>query len=659
MKRPKTPLVFLLCVSMIFQGLACGNPEGGTEKDGKTFPAETDYYIIKDGRCPYAVVLPESPQGMEKPAAEELAGCLLKITGEEVPVVSEKDEAFLKGRKVLAVGDTKLAENNGITLTEKRYGSRGFTVKEKDGNVFLLGNGTPGTMNAVCEFLHLQFGYEPYSGYMPLLDEISLDTDIKDRKLLKLDLCENPDFEFVETSCHFNGEAARRMRFSVSYNDVFVNSRRQGWGHNTFRYVRPDVYNDPEKPDTYHPKWFTANGSQLHYTAHGDDEELRLLQDRVFKEITADIEAEFSAGHYYEYVSFFHEDSHGRGVWAKSDRPFGHEGMDSVVSLRDTYGNAYPAAMQLKFINPIADRLKAYMDEKWGGRKMNITVFAYQDTEAPPVVKKEGKYVPVDESVRARPNVNIMLAPIYGDYIRDYDEAGISELFEAWSAIADELSLYCYNYYHANSMIYFDGAYSLQSLYRAAKKINTVWLYNESPYQKCCNPFGNLRLYLTSKLGWDTELDVNGLTDAFFENYFKAASGHMREYFEMLRTHTAYLKNHMNLDGLVFSVRPDAETYWPLGLLKQFTKMIERAYDDLEPLKKTSPELYRRLYDRVLNESLMPRFLLLKNYAKEAYGDDAEFNEAVASFKADCGRLDITKWGASPAATIEELEFAG
>ena len=47
--------------------------------------------------------------------------------------------------------------------------------------------------------------------------------------------------------------------------------------HNTFEYISPDVYKEA------HPKWFSDDGTQLCFNAHGDEEEFQLFFKEFMK----------------------------------------------------------------------------------------------------------------------------------------------------------------------------------------------------------------------------------------------------------------------------------------------------------------------------------------------------------------------------------------
>ncbi len=645
MKALKKVILFILCAILLTSSFAC-NQEGTPDYNDQVGKVEiplSDDYLIKDGASSYTIVLPDEPRTYEKHAANELRDFVALASKVELQILPESQVTYSKDAKLLVLGETKMTAQNNVKADKSTYGARGYVIKKIDSNVFMIGGDMSGTLYAVYEFLHHQLGFEVYYA-----DEIALEKGVKNNLLRAYDVSDIPDIPYVQGIGPYYRDKnifdGHRMRFNV-YKEIFINVTSQPW-HNSFGYVSPTVYNNPDDPDNYHPKWFTSSDvqrGQLHYTAHGDEEELQALQDLIYQIMIDAIEKDFEKGNYYEYIGFMHQDS--ENYWASSDGEYlNEEKGDSVLALKEKYGSAYASAMLIQFVNPIAKRVQSYLDnhQTYKGRKMNITIFAYLDTEKAPVKVVDGKTVPIDDSVKLESNVSVLMAPIRADYIKDYEDSGMTAMFDEWSAIADQVSLWYYNYYFLNQFMYYDTTYSLQSFFKAAQDANASYIFNETPMDgnEKALAFGTLRTYLTSKLGWDVDADVNELIDNFFENYYKDASASMRGYFEELRTHTAMIKTTLSFSGLGSNPSSDLNKFWPEGVINGFMKYIEQAYADILPLKETDKALYEKLYDRITSDSLMPRYLLLRHYAQETYTDQT-FIIAVKAFKEDCARLGI------------------
>jgi hypothetical protein len=125
--------------------------------------------------------------------------------------------------------------------------------------------------------------------------------------------------------------------------------------------------------------------------------------------------------------------------------------------------------------------------------------------------------------------------------------------------------------------------------------------------------FYAFRTYVGSKLMWDTSLDYQTLTDNFFNAYYKDAAGKVREYFELLRTHYAYLQATNNDFNVYTSNNKytllDAK-YWS----KAFLENCENLLKDAEEIASNSQTDAEKLSARIRTESLSIKYMLIELY---------------------------------------------
>ena len=637
MKILKKTIIFILCILMaIVPMMGCDKSSSDPEEKEVGIP-ETEHYLIQDARSDYKIVLADETAGYEAYAAQELMENILKATSVELPIVSESEVTYSSTSKLIVVGQTEITSSAQVTAERNTYGGRGFVIRQKDSNVFLLGGDTRGTLYAVYEFLHHQFGFEPYA-----IDEIALEQGVVNKKLLAFDMSNIPDIPYMQSIGEYWDEEyhldGHRMRYN-HYDEVFVNGTGQPW-HNTFEYIPHSVYGQE------HPEWFTYNAAgeprQLHYTAHGNPESLQELKDTLFEKMCFFIERDFAEGKYYDQIGFMQEDYD--NSWAVSDSPYDHDGVDSVQEYKNKYGRTYAAAMLIHFVNDLQGRLTDYMNEKHNGRKMSITIFAYLETEAPPTKVVNGVQVPIDESLKLHEDANVLIAAARADYIKDYSETSVKPTVEGWGSIASHLSFWFYEYYFStNSLLHLDSTYSMQTFLQASRDVNATWVFFETPLSTDnYYVFGKLKLYLLSKLGWDVDMDIHALMDDFFDNYYREAGEPMQEYFESLTTWCAYLKETSSITGVTGSVGADRKDFWNEGVVSRWVELINQAFDEIEQYKYSNVELYNKLYDRILYDSLSPRYILLKHFAEGSFTDESFLTE-LAQFKADAKRLGVVR----------------
>ncbi len=674
MKILKKSAILLLAILMLFSTLVgCGetpddNPDNsGTNGEPNTpVVTDTENYLIRDGLSDYKLVIETDgtdSKGYEAYAAQEIKANVELASGVILPVVETSEVVVSKESKLIVIGENSLSNAANVKADKNEYGVRGFVVKTIDSNVYIVGGDTMGTLYGAYEFLHYQFGYEPYAS-----DEIALETAVTNKKLMDFDLKEIPDIAHMQATYEYwgfeNRMAGHRMRFN-EHDEIFVAGDNQPW-HNTFA-----MYANPSEYASSHPKWFTEDLRQIHYTCHGDKAELKALQDLVFEKMVGYIEDDFRAGKQYEMIGFMAQD--GMNTWAKEDAYDGDgigtqydsegniiddDNVDSVAEYKRIYGDAYASAMLIHFINPIQERITEYMNENHDGKKMQITIFAYVEAETPPTKVENGKQVPIVDTVVLHPDVNVFIAPIYADYLYDFDESTIKSMAEGWKVICKNSSFWFYEYYFStNSFTHLDSTYSMQTYFQACKEMGATYIFYETPLRfKNYYAFGKLKTYMMSKLGWDVNADVNKIIDDFFTNYYKDAAEPMREYFDSLTAYFALLreKDNPRISGVCGGSGIDAIGFWEQGVLEQWLKMFDDAYAAIEPIKNTNKALYDTLYDRICYDSLAPRYLIMKHYAEAAF-TDASLAAELAQFKADAARIGVER--ASDHIVIANLNF--
>ncbi len=608
-----------------------GNPPGSNPPSGPSIPPveETELYLVRESRSDYKLVIEsdaKDTKGYEAYAAQELKANFNAATGIQLDIVQTSEVTVSNDSKLIIIGDTSLTQTAGVKADKNVYGVRGFVIKTIDSNVYIVGGAPMGTLYGVYEFLHQQFGYEPYAS-----NEIYLEKNVSNKLLKDFDMKEIPDIAHMQATYEYwgfgNRMAGHRMRFN-EYDEIFIGGDNQPW-HNTFdMYVHPNEYADT------HPDWYSSTKKQLHYTANGNPTELKALQDTVIEKMKGYIDADFAKGLEYEMIGFMAQD--GMNTFEKDPAYVAKYGSKASV-----------AAMIIHFINPIQEAITQYMEDEYDGKPMHVTFFAYVEAQTPPVERNEkGEWVPMDESVMVHPDANVFIAPIYQDYAKDFGESEVKDIADGWNVLTENSSFWFYEYYFSYcSMTHLDSTYGMQSYMQGCYDMGAEYIFWETPLgAKQYYVFGKLKTYLMSKLGWDVHANVDTLIDDFFKNYYKQAAGPMREYFDSLTAYCALLRDTVQGYSGVCSSNMNQAKYWQQGVLEQWLHLLDKAYEAIEPLKSTDKELYNELYARINYDTMSPRFLLLSHHAKTAFKSDIEFQEELASLKADAASHGCVYW---------------
>lgn len=575
----------------------------------------TEYDLIANGVSDYTVVVPSDSVYNERLARDEIINFFYESTGVTLKTAEDTEVSYSDDARLILVGDTAFTQHSGIDTAA--LGAQYFTLRTVGTNVFICGGDDLGTLYGAYEFLHRAIGYEIYAP-----DEIAVDRNLRDRKLVNLDLTDGPDILWRTPNYGPLDNAVTANRFRLTRN---IWMRQNGnFVHNTFsEYLPKATY------EAAHDKWYSKDGTQLCYSARGDADELKAMQDAVVARMQALVTYFYDQGQYLESLSFTHEDNAG---WCT---------CDTCTAEKNTYGT--DAAVLIHFINPVAERMRVWMEETYPGHDLTIAIFAYVKTEEAPVRRVGNDYVPVDDTVYLHDNVALFYAPYYADYYYDFHHeknATYMETLRKWSVISDTLYLWTYSTNFLDYLAWYDSFNSMQSIYRLAKEMNAQYIFDQGRYNtSALTGFDVLKMYLNSKLAWDVDADVTALTDAFFENYFKDAAAPMRKYFDNFRSWTEYLKNYTDISGRVNTYIYEAE-HWPKQVLVGWLDCIDEAYAAIAPLERSDPQTYALLYDRILTESIAVRYHLIQFHGTTY--DQTTLQEMRVAFKADADRLGFT-----------------
>lgn len=573
--------------------------------------------FIVNGQTDYQIVVPATILNSQTQlAANELKTFLDLATGSNIQIVTDAGLSYDASKKYISVGDTALVKSAGITVDQKVLTRSGFRIVSKDNSVFLVGGGDFGTLYAAYEFLTQEIGFEVYSQ-----GEIYYKTE-KTVKLHNFDVTDVPDIQYrmASTGWTMNGETIRnRMRLNVD-REVWMGPNNMTW-HNTFTYIPPEKWKDS------HPKWFSNDGTQLCFNAHGDQAEYDLFFEEFMKSFIDVIERNSTV----ENITITQQDI---STWCTC----------SVCSAEKTkYGT--DSAVIVKFCNKVSIALEEYFKENNIDRKINICFFAYHKTTEAPVSKDEkGNYVPIDDDVICRDNVYCFYAPIFADYLRGFnDEKNLSftETMDKWCVIAPHMYLWIYATRFNDYLTPYNAIDSMQETYIVAKAHKVDYIYDQCQWNNAASSdWMNLRAYLQSKLQWNVKADKEQLTANFMENFYKDAAEPMAKAFDTYNAWFQYLTDVKNVPGSYTVTNAVTAENYPKGFIDGMLNLFDEAYAKIAYLQKANPMLYEQLYNRICTETLVYRYMNITYHS--TYYTDVELLELKKSFKADAQRVGLT-----------------
>lgn len=589
--------------------------------------ANANRKFIENGNTDYKIVYADGDHG--KRAAEFLVKQAFAASGAYINAIpaSEYDKTYESTDKLIVIGVDTLFTAAGLTMPEDDIGITGYYLKTKDNSVFIGVKHVMGCQAGTLAFLRYTFGYEMYS-----YDAVTFEN--KGEAIPDMEIIEKPDFTFHRDGNGlgvYNPDAMYGLGFQGA-SWIFAPVGDNTW-HNSFDYLPKSTYLSDKNEDQKHPKWYSDNGKQLCYTAHGDEAEYAEMVDTVAAVAIDTLEK------YPERNTI---------TFTIQDEPSGCE-CAACHAMVETYGAESAAAV--KMTNEVADKVKKHFDDEaktnnTASREFTILIFAYNYMEQAPVKTVDGKFVAVDDSVKLHDNVGVYIAPLNGtdvDYSRSfYDDnnADTRKLIEGWSALTDNIYLWLYETNFAHLAYPFNSWDSLVETYRYAAEINAVHVNNLGVFYGQANPTGFTRLkdYIDAKAMYDVNVNYTELVDKFFDGYFAEAAEPMRKFFDELNVWMRELQEDYPDDVRGYCYEQiNKEQHWPKRMLDGWLGYIDEAYKSIEKYKGSNQSKYESLYRHILAESVFPRFALLELYSGN-YAEATLYNTRVA-FKDDIESL--------------------
>ena len=530
-----------------------GKHEFKYSKSGKAF--------VRDGKTTYKLVVPEAVSAQISLAKEEFVHFFKEATGIEIQTITDKNLSFNSSDTYISLGQTNLLKTSGLEIDLNELTDDGCRIITKNNTIFIVGGSDYGTLNSVYDFMHIYFRYEQYSP-----DVYEIDRNVKNLVLYYFDVTDIPDVRHRAQNYGFlvpgsgnydQSNYGYRMRnskgrgfyFMPVYRDLDDYSSPSKISTNTNTYVPFEVYSGS------HPAWFsdlsTTKDPQLCYTAHGNAEEYEALVDLVYKKIKNSMVHFTPATHpHMNVMTFTMEDNHN---------------VCNCEHCRE-YERRYGAISStlITFVNEVARRVDAWQKKEenkaYYRENFQIIYFAYnQFVDAPINIDESGEkaiYTPTDEKMVLEKNTGVYLAIIdRGDFQCGFfnnpihnggvnQNMGIKETIDSWGCLTDSTYLWLYQTNFSNYPYFFDSfSFYNQPMYNyiSSKGLKMFFAQGQdtSASGSTGTNFNNLKVYLNSKLSWDSTLDQTTLMNRYFKAMYGKAYQEMWNYFGLLRAYTA------------------------------------------------------------------------------------------------------------------------
>lgn len=480
--------------------------------------------IVRDGKSDYVIVIPQSPTMIEQRAAKELNEYLRRMTGVMLPVVEDNTAP---ANHEISIGNTNRTIPLAISLDKLKQD--GFYIKADAPKLFIMGGNSYGTLYGVYELLEKYWGcriYTPEVEVVPQCSSLMLPADIDDwqvpvitsRNMLYVCANDNAFFDWL-----------RLTQTPTSWVD------RGKWGlwvHTFGTLIPPERYFDK------HPEYYAMNEKGERVPS-----QLCMSNPELLDVLCKELDSHMSEKPEALYWSVSQNDS------------YNYCKCDACQKVYEEEGS--PSGLLIRFINKVAER---YPDKI-------ISTLAYQFTRKAPVLTKPAN------------NVNIMFCNIECNRSKpipsDSLSAGFRNDMDDWAKISNNILLWDYIVQFSNLYTPFPNFRTLQPnmQYFAGNHVTSVFSQgNPEPAGEMCY----LRAYVSAKLLWNPNCDLNAVIDDFLQGYYSEAGQYIKEYMTLL---------HDNLEksGEVLSIFGNALTpvtgYLSPENLDAYNRCFDKALD--------------------------------------------------------------------------------
>ncbi len=670
-KNIKKILTSVTLASVFLVG-ACGKSKSETNKQDST-EVETQHFVkntlhdvtvtenasrtfVKNGKTDYKIIMGNASSSMNK-AVNFIIKNVNDATG--VTLLSENSSEEIvanwsKNDKVIVFDCKDIFAKAELTVPTS-IGNSGYYIKTVGNTVFITCNSSDAYQVGAIKFLDAVLGYD-------MLAEDCVIYEKSGETMPDMDIIEKPDFAYrAAPTFTWSDSTVYGMGYQYANLDSVympVPYRGASWTltvHNCFNYLPPEIYNNPDDPDNYHPNWFwkagIVNEQQLCYTAGGDETEYNLMVDTLYE-------------HLYQTVLAYPDMSNITVTHYDNQSACNCE---ACLEAKQQYGAI--SATIIKFLNDVDDKLQADLqalaDEKGEPkREVNILFFAYHATkDSPTVLGEDGEYHAISEEVIMNENVGVLIAPIESYYTSTfYDdiniEKGETENIKSWSALTDTVFIWAYQSMFRSYMYPYMTWDTQMENTRFFIENNAVYLFNHGQHnQKNASVFMTLKYYVDSKAQINVNVNYKDLQEKFFKYYFREAAEPMQEMFYQIQANLMWIEeNHpSDLSGKIGNDNATCliakQTYWSYQLLQSYLGYIDEAYAAIEQYKGNAPETYEMLKNHINIESMFPRYALLTLYSEQM--EQTQRDQMRLEFISDCNALGMKQQGEY--ATMDEL----
>lgn len=586
MKIKKLLAIFLAFVAAL-SFAACGSSDNPDNPDNPDKPnhsvVDTKEKFYKNGSSEYKIVIPAEASDNVNLAASELNVFLTEAAGVTLPIVKDDSVTYDNSQKYISIGRTSLFEASGIKVNDDELKTSGYILKTIDKTLYITGCNWPyidyGNINGVYGFLKEMIGLEIYS------------SDCYDYKsepelnMKKFDVKDIPDYDSRSfASWRKDTLYSMRLRFRSGYNNALSTV------HTQFEFLPKEKYFEE------HKDWYNSEGTQLRLINNE-------MRDAFVEAVKNYLRSKPDASLVYIGITDTFE------KFSDAD----------AAETRRLY-NTTEAGLNIVFCNYVVEKIEEWLPTEYPGRVVSYTTMAYSSHLEAPVTYNEatGEYVPDSEYVKFHPKLGIEivfsnLANYWYPLTNEANESS-AQLIKKWGSLCNNnIRIYDWDANFRQFQVNFNNISAIGANMRYCKENGASGWHACAFNSSSASSFEELRMYVESKLLWDTSLNYYDLAKDFILHYYGAAGEKVLQYFNENFSHMISQIAESQITQGPFGNLSLAK-YWPFEFLARMADILNEGEAMYEPLKETDRKAYDVYVNRIRQQKFSVYYLTLKNY---------------------------------------------